>query len=123
MDKLVDRFKREIWVDCACAVSEQRCKVMHLARLGAFEYDRKGGSALCCYKVLVKRRYRKQRRNCKAVLVNSPVGENQDVRAVRACLVRLNKQAVDRLFEPCVFIVKNRDHSYLEALELHVFEL
>ena len=123
VDQLVNGFVHQIRIDGACAVGKQRGKVMHLARLAAFQHDRKRGAAFCDDQMLMQRRHREQGRNCQTVFIHAPVGQNQDVRAVVDRLVRFDKQAVDRLAELGIFIIEDRDDSDLEAGYIHLFEL
>ena len=51
--QLVDCFLSKIRVDCACAVTEQCCKVVNLSRLAAFENNCKRSSLFGSNKVLV----------------------------------------------------------------------
>ena len=72
-DQLMDRVECQIRVDCAGTVAEQCCKMVHLARLAGLQNDRKGGSLFRLYQVLMNRRYRKQRRDCHMVLIDTAV--------------------------------------------------
>ena len=57
------------------------------------------------------------------VLVNTPVGENEDVHALAVMSVSLHEETVDSLFHGCILIIYNRKNRYLKALLIHVLNL
>ncbi len=71
--------------------------------------------------MLLHRRYGEERRYRHMVFVHAPVGQDEDVRAVLVRAVRFEIEPVDRLFERCIFIIRNRDHCYFKSLYVHGF--
>ena len=98
-DKLVDRVKSEIWVDCARTESHERCKMMNVARLARLQNDRDRRIHSRSYEMCLKRRNRKQRRDRYVVLVDSAVGQDEYRGALFVRPVSLLVKAVDRVLE------------------------
>jgi len=115
---------RKVRVDRSCTVTEQCCKMMNGARLGAFENNRNGGSLFCANHILLNGGNRKQGRNRDMVLIYSSVGKNDYVRALFICAVALNKKSVNSLFKRCIYIIKKRycrnaEPGFVHAANLH----
>ena len=58
------------------------------------------------------------------VLIYSPVGKNDYVRALFICAVTLHKKSVDSLFKRCIYIIKKRycrnaEPGFVHAANLH----
>ena len=62
---------------------------------------------------------RQQRRNGHVIFIYATVRENQNVRAVTVCPVRLDKETVNRFFKACVLIIGNRNIRNMEAFLVH----
>ena len=123
LDALGDTLLCKVRVDRPRAVAEQRCKMVHIARLRALEDDGDRGAFLGADQILFDRRNRKQRRHGNVVLVHAAVGQNDDIRAVAIGAVTFDKQLVQCLFQRRILIVQKRDGLHLETGLLHVANL
>ena len=119
VDQLLDAFLRQIRIDGAGPVAQQRREMMHLARLSGLQNDGDAGPLLRPHQMLLQSGYRQQRRDRHMILVHSPVGQNENVHSVPVGPVRLHEQAVDRAFQAGIFIIGDRKHFHLEAVFFH----
>ena len=123
VDELADGILRQIRVNRAGSVAQKRGKMMHLARLAGFQNDRKRCSLLRLYKILMHRRYRKQRRDRHMVLIHAAVSQHKNVRAVAVRLVNLHEQTLNRTLDAGALIICDRHLRHLKAIHLHMLDL
>ena len=90
---------RKIRAHGAGAVAEQRGKVMHCARLAAFEYNGGGLFAAACGKLLCRRGNGKKRRYRRVRFIHAAVGKYDNVRAAFTRAFAFGKHIPDSLFK------------------------
>ena len=73
--------------------------------------------------MLLQGGYRQKRRNRHVILIDIPIGENDNIRPIPVCPVDLQEQSVNRFFQGCVLIIGDRNDFRLETRPLHVFDL
>ncbi len=81
-DQLAERLEREVGVHRAGAVADEQREVHDLARLPRLDDEAATGAGALADEVVVDRGGREQARDRRVVLVDSPVGEDEDRRAV-----------------------------------------
>ena len=57
------------------------------------------------------------------ILIDSAVGQDQDICSVPVSSVCFYKKTIDRFLKACIFIIGNRNHAYMEAVFIHGFDL
>ena len=122
VDELADGLMGQIGVDGTGTVAQQSGKVMHFMRLGALEDESQCGALLGADEVLGHRRHRQQAGDGHMVLVNVPVGQDDDVGTLFISAVYLKEDAVDGLFEAGVLVVVDGDSGDFEARDVHVLD-
>ena len=85
----------------------------------AFQNQRHGGALAGANQIFGHRADGQQTGNGDMILVNVPVGQNQDVRAVPISPVNVHEQPVDGLFQRGVFVVANGHGLHLETGNVH----
>ena len=123
VDQFLNRLQCQIWIYRTGSVAKQRGKMMDFSRLSALQDQSYGSPFLCLNQMLVHGRYRKQRRNRHMVFIHSPVRQDNDICSVPVSTVCFHKQAVQRLFKGCIFIINDRKLRNLEAFCLHILDL
>ena len=122
IDQLADSLLCQIGVDGAGTVAQQGGKVVHLPGLGALQNQCQRGALFGADEVLGHRRHRQQAGDGHMVLVNVPVGQDDDVRTLFISAVYLQENAVDGLFEAGVLVVVDGDSGDFEARDIHVLD-
>ena len=97
--------------------------MMHLSGLRAFQNQRHARPLLCHNQVMVDRSHSQKRRDRNMRLIDTAVGQNQDVGILPERAVDVDIHALDRLLKAGVLVVGHRDHFDLEARALHVPDL
>ena len=123
VDAFGDAFMRKIRIDRPRAVAQKRGKMMHRARLGAFQNDRDRRALFRADQMLLHRRDGKKARDGNVVFVHTAVGQNQNVRAVSIRAVALHIQPVERALQRRVLIIKKRNRLDLEPRLFHRADL
>ena len=122
-DQLADGLMGQIGVDGAGAVAQQGREVVDLPGLGALQDEGQGGALFGPDQVLGDRRHRQQAGDGHMVLVDVPIGQDDDVGPFLIGPVHLQEHPVDGLFQAGVLVVVDRDGGHLEAGHIHVFDL
>ena len=122
--QLTDALLRQIRVDGAGAEAEERGKMVHVARLGAFQNERNGRMLFRLDQILLQARHGQQRRNGDVVFIHAAVGQDDDIRARAECLVAGNEQPVERQRQRRILVVEQRQLGrfqprHAERLNLH----
>ena len=118
-DQIADALLRQIRVDGAGAEAQKRGKIMDKPGFAAFQNQRHGGALAGANQIFGHRADGQQTGNGDMILVNVPVGQNQDVRAVPVRPVNVHEQPVDGLFQRGVFVVANGHGLHLETGNVH----
>ena len=118
-DQIADALLGKIRVDGAGAEAQKRGKVMDKPGFAAFQNQRHGGTLPGANQIFGHRADGQQTGNGDMILVNVPVGQNQDVRAVPISPVNVHEQPVDGLFQRGVFVVANGHGLHLETGNVH----
>ena len=118
-DQIADALLRQIRVDGAGAEAQKRGKIMDKSRFAAFQNQRHGGALAGANQIFGHRADGQQTGNGDMILINVPVGQNQDVRAVPVRPVNVHEQPVDGLFQWGVFVVADGHRLHLEAGNVH----
>ncbi len=123
VDELTDGFLCQIRIDRTGPVTQQRCKMMHLARLAGFQHDGKRRSLLRLDQILMHSRHGKQRRNRHMVFIHAAVCQHKNIYTITVRLVDLHKQPLNRTLDAGTLIISNRNLRYLKAFHLHMLDL
>ena len=118
-DQIADALLRQIRVDGAGAEAQKRGKIMDKPGFAAFQNQRHGGALAGANQIFGHRADGQQTGNGDMILVNVPIGQNQDVRAVPISPVNVHEQPVDGLFQRGVFVVANGHGLHLETGNVH----
>ena len=78
-----DRLEGEIGVDRFRAIAGQHAEMVHLARFADFHHDADGGAQTLADQMMVDGSRRQKRRNRDALRTDQPVGQDDDVVAVK----------------------------------------
>lgn len=83
-DQLADAVLRQIGVDRPCAISQQRGKMMHIARFAAFKDDGNSRAPLGAHQMLLHCRNCEQRGNRNMIFIHAAIGEDDNIGRPRA---------------------------------------
>ena len=89
---------RKVGIHSGRTISEQSRKVMNLPGFSGLQDQGHGRAFLCIHEMFMDCGHGQQRRNGNMVLIHTPVGKDQDIRALPVCLVHLYKQMTDHPF-------------------------
>ncbi|CAB4704754.1 unannotated protein [freshwater metagenome] len=98
-DHVFDALEREVGVDCAGAVTDEQCHVMHLACVAALDNEAHLGALLLADEVVVHRCCQQQTGDRGVDLVAVAVAEHDDAGAVGDCVADLAAHCIERTLE------------------------
>ena len=112
--QFTDPLMRQVRVDRPGAEGNQQRQLVDIPRLSAFEHHGNRRPLLDADQVLLQRGNRQQRRNRQVFRVHAPVGEDQYIDLVPACLVARREQRRQRVPEGACFFVQQGNGPDLE---------
>ena len=123
LDQLFDRSMGQIRIDCGSTVAEERRKMMHLPRFPGFQDQRHRRAFFCAHQMIMNSRNCKERRDRHMVFIHTPIGKDQDVRALSVSFVHFHKQMIQHAFHRRALVIKRGDLRALEAFLFHALDL
>ena len=123
VNHIIQGIQCQIRIDCACAKAQQRCEMMHLARLCGLD-DKRNCSVLSgAYQIGLQGSHCKQRRDRQMIVVYATVCQNQNRCTLGVCLFCLLIQVFDGIVQGNVLGIQHGDICSFQSVNIHATNL